>query len=101
MDDLRHVIPVPPGLEARVCEEMRYAAIAPGKTPEQLSWFVENVVVRKLQGLRGVGSESGRGSGDGRGRGGRGDGRGSRGGRRSGSRGGCGGRANHGSDGAR
>ena len=35
---------------------LTYAAIAPGKTPEQLSWFVENVVVRKLQGLRGVGS---------------------------------------------
>jgi hydrophobe/amphiphile efflux-1 (HAE1) family protein len=33
-----------------------YAAIAPGKTPEQLSWFVEDVVARKLQGLRGVGS---------------------------------------------
>ena len=35
---------------------LTYAAIAPGKTPEQLSWFVENVVVRKLQALRGVGS---------------------------------------------
>ena len=35
---------------------LTYAAIAPGKTPEQLSWFVEDVVVRKLQGLRGVGS---------------------------------------------
>src|SRR6516162_11886126 len=35
---------------------LTYAAIAPGKTPEQLSWFVENVVVRKLQGLRGVAS---------------------------------------------
>ncbi len=33
-----------------------YAAIAPGKTPEQLSWFVEDVVVRELQGIRGVGS---------------------------------------------
>ncbi len=35
---------------------LTYAAIAPGKTPEQLSWFVEDVVVRGLQGLRGVGS---------------------------------------------
>ena len=31
-----------------------YAAIAPGKTPEQLSWFVDDVVKRALQGLRGV-----------------------------------------------
>jgi multidrug efflux pump subunit AcrB len=31
-----------------------YAAIAPGKTPEQLSWFVDDVVKRSLQGLRGV-----------------------------------------------
>jgi multidrug efflux pump subunit AcrB len=35
---------------------LTYAAIAPGKTAEELSWFVEDVVVRKLQGLRGVGS---------------------------------------------
>lgn len=35
---------------------LTYAAIAPGKTPEQLSYFVEDVVVRELQGLRGVGS---------------------------------------------
>jgi hydrophobe/amphiphile efflux-1 (HAE1) family protein len=35
---------------------LTYAAIAPGKTPEQLSWFVEDVVVRALQGIRGVGS---------------------------------------------
>src|SRR5262245_10651686 len=31
-----------------------YAAIAPGKTPEQVSWFVDDVVTRALQGLRGV-----------------------------------------------
>ena len=31
-----------------------YAAIAPGKTPEQLSWFVDDVVKRQLQGLKGV-----------------------------------------------
>jgi multidrug efflux pump subunit AcrB len=35
---------------------LTYAAIAPGKTPEQLSWFVEDVVIRRLQGIRGVGS---------------------------------------------
>jgi len=33
---------------------MTYAAIAPGKTPEQLSWFVDDVVKRALQGVRGV-----------------------------------------------
>ncbi len=32
-----------------------YAAIAPGKTPEQLSYFVDEVVKRALQGVRGVG----------------------------------------------
>lgn len=35
---------------------LTYAASAPGKTPEQLSWFVEDVVVRALQGVRGVAS---------------------------------------------
>jgi len=34
---------------------LTYAAIAPGKTPEQLSWFVDDVVKRSLQGLVGVG----------------------------------------------
>jgi multidrug efflux pump subunit AcrB len=33
-----------------------YAAIAHGKTPEQLSWFVQDVAVRALQGVRGVAS---------------------------------------------
>ncbi len=31
-----------------------YAAISPGKTPEQLSWFVDDIVKRSLQGVRGV-----------------------------------------------
>jgi multidrug efflux pump subunit AcrB len=31
-----------------------YAVIAPGKTPERLSWFVDDVVKRQLQGVRGV-----------------------------------------------
>lgn len=33
-----------------------YAARAPGMTPEQISWFVDDVVIRALQGVRGVGS---------------------------------------------
>jgi hydrophobe/amphiphile efflux-1 (HAE1) family protein len=33
-----------------------YAARAPGMTPEQISWFVDDVVVRALQGVKGVGS---------------------------------------------
>ncbi|GAC1328985.1 MAG: efflux RND transporter permease subunit [Beijerinckiaceae bacterium] len=32
-----------------------YAAISPGKTPEQLSYFVDEVVKRRLQGIRGIG----------------------------------------------
>jgi multidrug efflux pump subunit AcrB len=31
-----------------------YAAVSPGKTPEQLSWYVDDVVTRALQGVRGV-----------------------------------------------
>ena len=32
-----------------------YAASAPGMTPEELSWLVDDVVIRELQGLPGVG----------------------------------------------
>ncbi|WP_062012888.1 efflux RND transporter permease subunit [Aureimonas sp. AU4] len=32
-----------------------YAASAPAMTPEQLSWYVDDTVIRALQGLRGVG----------------------------------------------
>ena len=32
-----------------------YGAYSPGKTPEQLSWFVDDTVIRALQGLKGVG----------------------------------------------
>src|SRR5262245_49643508 len=32
-----------------------YAVIAPGKTPEDVSWFVDDVVKRELQSIRGVG----------------------------------------------
>ena len=35
-----------------------YAAISPGKTPEQLSYFVDDVVKRALQGVRGVSPRS-------------------------------------------
>ncbi|HRK19630.1 MAG TPA: efflux RND transporter permease subunit [Hyphomicrobiaceae bacterium] len=33
-----------------------YAARAPGMTPEQVSWFVDDVVIRELQGVKGVGA---------------------------------------------
>ena len=35
---------------------LTYAAIAPGKTPQQLSYFVQDVLIRALQGIQGVGS---------------------------------------------
>ena len=35
---------------------LTYIAKAPGMTPEQVSWFVEDVVVPRLQGLQGVAS---------------------------------------------
>lgn len=35
---------------------LTYSARAPGMTPEQLSWFVDDVVIRALQGVKGVGS---------------------------------------------
>jgi hydrophobe/amphiphile efflux-1 (HAE1) family protein len=34
---------------------LTYAAASPGKTLEQLSWHVDDVIARELQGLRGVG----------------------------------------------
>lgn len=34
---------------------LTYAASSPGMTPEELSWHVDNVIKRKLQGLKGVG----------------------------------------------
>ena len=33
---------------------LTYAAVSPGMTPEQLSWYVDNVVIRNLQGVHGV-----------------------------------------------
>ena len=35
-----------------------YAASAPAMTPEELSWFVDDTLIRKLQGLKGVGGVS-------------------------------------------
>ena len=35
---------------------LTYAAISPGKTPEQLSYFVDDVVIRKLKDVAGVSS---------------------------------------------
>lgn len=32
-----------------------YAASSPAKTPEELSWFIDDVMIRELQGLKGVG----------------------------------------------
>ncbi len=34
---------------------LTYAAAAPGMTPEQLSWFVDDTVIRSLQGTAGIG----------------------------------------------
>jgi hydrophobe/amphiphile efflux-1 (HAE1) family protein len=34
---------------------LTYAVIAPGKTPEDVAWFVDDVVTRALQSIRGVG----------------------------------------------
>ncbi|WP_237153630.1 efflux RND transporter permease subunit [Oryzibacter oryziterrae] len=34
---------------------LTYAAQSPAKTPEELSWFVDDVVIRELQSLKGVG----------------------------------------------
>ena len=53
---------LPPGIEEPLIQRvdiaglpiLTYAAVAPGKTPEQLSWFVDDVVIRALQGVRGV-----------------------------------------------
>ena len=35
---------------------LTYAASAPGKTPEEISWFVQNEVVGRLQAIKGVAS---------------------------------------------
>ena len=39
---------------SRACRSSPTAARAPGMTPEELSWFVDDTVVRALQGVKGV-----------------------------------------------
>src|SRR6187431_2843383 len=41
-------------VRANLPQNVTYAAISPGKTPEQLSYCVDDVVKRALQGVRGV-----------------------------------------------
>jgi hypothetical protein len=48
--------PIISRLEIEGLPILTYAARAPGMTPEQLSWFVDDVVIRALQGVKGVGS---------------------------------------------
>ena len=50
----RHRRAAGPAVDIAGLPILTYAAIAPGKTPEQLSWFVDDVVIRALQGVRGV-----------------------------------------------
>ena len=46
--------PIVQRLEIEGLPIVTYAASAPGMTPEQLSWFVDDTVVRALQGVKGV-----------------------------------------------
>jgi len=46
--------PIITRLEIEGLPIVTYGARAPGKTPEELSWFVDDVVIRALQGLKGV-----------------------------------------------
>jgi hydrophobe/amphiphile efflux-1 (HAE1) family protein len=46
--------PIVTRIEVEGLPIVSYAARAPGMTPEQLSWFVDDVVVRALQGVKGV-----------------------------------------------
>lgn len=46
--------PVTTRLEIEGLPIVTYAASAPAKTPEELSWFVDDTVVRVLQGVKGV-----------------------------------------------
>ena len=48
--------PVVARLDVEGLPIVTYAARAPGMTPEQVSWFVDDVVIRALQGVKGVGS---------------------------------------------
>ncbi|MGE0850757.1 MAG: efflux RND transporter permease subunit [Hyphomicrobiaceae bacterium] len=46
--------PIVTRLEVEGLPIVTYGARAPGMTPEELSWFVDDVVVRALQGVKGV-----------------------------------------------
>ncbi len=46
--------PIVTRIEVEGLPIVTYAARAPGMTPEQLSWFVDDTVVRALQGVKGV-----------------------------------------------
>jgi hydrophobe/amphiphile efflux-1 (HAE1) family protein len=46
--------PIITRLEIEGLPIVTYGARAPGKTPEELSWFVDDVVIRALQGVKGV-----------------------------------------------
>ncbi len=46
--------PIVQRLEIEGLPIVTYAARAPGMTPEQLSWFVDDTVIRALQGVKGV-----------------------------------------------
>ncbi len=48
--------PVVARLDVEGLPIVTYAVRAPGMTPEQVSWFVDDVVIRALQGVKGVGS---------------------------------------------
>ena len=46
-----------PRIEIEGLPIVTYAARAPGMTPEELSWFVDDMVMRALQGVKGVSAD--------------------------------------------
>ncbi len=46
--------PITQRIEVEGLPIISYGAFAPGMTPEELSWFVDDVVKRRLQGVKGV-----------------------------------------------
>ena len=46
--------PIVTRIEVEGLPIVTYAARAPGMTPEQLSWFVDDTAMRALQGVKGV-----------------------------------------------
>jgi multidrug efflux pump subunit AcrB len=47
--------PIVQRIDIEACPIVTYAASAPAMTPEELSWFVDDVAARALQSVRGVG----------------------------------------------